>query len=557
MGTLNRSLLEQGRLELPADLAVGPLKRVPVKVLQFGEGNFLRGFTDWMINRLNAAGCFNGSIAVVQPRGGDRIPLFKEQDGLYTLLLRGMENGGIIERKEIITSIGKCIDIYSEYEEYLKLAENPDLRVIISNTTEAGIIYSAQDSFGDTPPASFPGKLTAFLYRRYEAFGGDGTRGFIIMPCELIEKNGNSLKEIVLRLAVEWNLGDEFISWIKGANYFLNTLVDRIVTGYPKDEAEMLAKELGYTDKLLDAGEVFHLWVLEGDKKLSEELPFEKAGINAIWTGDLTPYRIRKVRILNGAHTMTVPAAFLYGLDTVGECVGNELINTFMKKGIFDEIIPTLDMPENELKQFANDVLERFANPFIKHRLLSISLNSVSKFKARVLPSILEYFNRRGRVPETLTFSLAALFAFYRGAEMRGKALIADRNGSEYEINDDMHVLEFFRQQWAGFDSVNGSIGRQEQSEQEGQQPGQKEKPGQQAQSGQKEQPGELVQAGQTEPAGQKEQLSHMVSELLARSDWWGKDLNEIDGLTGLVSEYLLNIVASGMEKALKALISG
>jgi|GEM_PF-67 len=519
MRTLSRSLFEQGGPELPADLNVGPLNRFPVKVLQFGEGNFLRGFTDWMINRLNAAGFFNGSIAVVQPRGGDKVHLFSEQDCLYTLLLRGIENGSIVDRKEIITAISSCIDIYAEYEEYLKLAESPELRVIVSNTTEAGIVYSAQDRFDDAPPASFPGKLTVFLFRRFKAFGGDASKGFIITPCELIERNGDNLREIVLRLAREWSLGDDFAVWIREANYFLNTLVDRIVTGYPKDEIEALTDELGYTDKLLDAGEVFHLWVLEGDEKLSEELPFAKAGINAIWTGDLTPYRTRKVRILNGAHAMTVPAAFLYGLDTVGECVGNELINTFMKKGILDEIIPTLDMPGSELRQFASDVLERFANPFIKHYLLSISLNSVSKFKARVLPSILEYVNRKGKLPKMLTFSIAALFAFYRGAEMKGNSLIGDRKGSRYEINDDLPVLEFFRQQWSGYE-------------------------------------GAKQQSGQKEHHGQKDQLARMVSELLARPDWWGRDLNEIDGLTGLVADYLFDIVFFGMEEALKALIS-
>ncbi len=569
MKNLSRALLEQSRPDLPADLVVGPLNRFPVKVLQFGEGNFLRGFADWMINRLNTAGCFNGSIAVVQPRGGDKIPLFKEQDGLYTLLLRGIENGSVVDTKEIITVISRCLEIYTEYDEYLKLAESPELRVIVSNTTEAGIIYSSQDRFDDAPPVSFPGKLTVLLHRRFKAFGGDVSKGFIIMPCELIERNGDNLREIVLRLAQEWGLGEDFTAWISEANYFLNTLVDRIVTGYPKDELEALTGELGYTDKLLDAGEVFHLWVLEGDKKLAEELPFAKAGINAIWTNDITPYRTRKVRILNGAHTMTVPAAFLYGLDTVGECVGNELISTFMKKGIFDEIIPTLDMPADELGQFANIVLERFANPFIKHYLLSISLNSVSKFKTRVLPSILEYVNREGKLPKILTFSLAALFAFYRGAEMKGRALVGDRKGSRYEINDDLPVLEFFRQQWSGYDSATERAGQQppvqqEQSGYEGikEQSGQKEWSGYDSATelvGQQEQSvheGIKQRAGQKENHEQKEKLARMVSELLARSDWWGRDLNEIDGLTGLVADYLFDIVSFGMEKSLKALIS-
>ncbi|MCX7708446.1 MAG: tagaturonate reductase [Clostridia bacterium] len=480
--------------------------KLPEKVLQFGEGNFLRGFVDWMFNRMNHQGIFNGSIVVVQPISQGMIPMINEQNGLYTLLLRGIQNGEVVNNREMITAISRGVNMYEDYRDYMKLAENPELRVIVSNTTEAGIAYNAEDRFEDAPPASFPGKLTVFLHQRFKVFAGDMSKGFIIIPCELIDRNGDNLKNIVLRLAKEWNLGSEFINWIEKANYFLNTLVDRIVTGYPRDEVQTITEELGYKDNLLDTGEIFHLWVIEGDKKLAEELPFTKSGLNVIWTDDMTPYRTRKVRILNGAHTMTVLAAYLYGLDTVKECMDDKLISTFMRKGIFDEIIPTLDLPESELAQFAKDVLERFANPFIKHYLLSISLNSTSKFKTRVLPSILEYVERKKKLPKILTFSLAALFAFYKGSEVKEGALIGTRNGSEYKINDDMPVLEFFKQQWSDFD-------------------------------------------------GTKEGLGLIVSKLLAKTDWWGRDLNEVKGFAELVTEYLFEILSFGIEKALKDLI--
>jgi tagaturonate reductase len=508
MEILNKMLFEKENLKLTNNLVVGPLSRLPEKVLQFGEGNFLRGFVDWMINKLNDKGLFNGSVVVVQPIREGLVNMINDQDGLYTLLLRGIQSGDVVQNREIITSISRGLDIYSDFNEYLKLAESDQLRVIISNTTEAGIAYNPDDKFEDTPPESFPGKLTVFLYKRFKAFGEDVSKGLIIIPWELIERNGDNLKKVVIRLANEWKLGSEFIEWIEKANYFLNTLVDRIVTGYPKDEIEALPEELGYKDNLIDTGEIFHLWVIEGDKKLAKELPFNEAGLNVIWTDDMTPYRTRKVRILNGAHTMTVLAAHLYGIDTVKDCMDDKLISTYMRKGIFDEIIPTLDLPENELAQYARDVLERFSNPFIKHYLLSISLNSTSKFKTRVLPSILEYVDRRGEMPKILIFSLATLFAFYKGSEIRNNSLIGTRNGSEYKISDDMPVLEAFKGFWDNFD-------------------------------------------------GTKEGIELMVSKLLGKTDWWGSDLNEVKGLTDLVSKYLFNIVFFGIEKALKDVVIG
>ncbi len=477
------------------------------KVLQFGEGNFLRGFVDWMFDKLIEKDLFHGHITVVQPIKFGLIPKLNEQDGLYTLLLRGISDGEIKEEKKIITSIKRGINPYTEFEEYLNCAKNPNLRYIISNTTEAGITFSGTDKPTDMPPASFPGKLTVLLYNRYQAFQGATDKGLVIIPCELIEKNGATLKRIVLRLAAEWGYEKGFTDWLENANYFLNTLVDRIVTGHPRNEIAALTEETGYRDNLFDTAEYFHLWVIEGDKKLRDELPFDKAGLNVIWTDDMTPYRTRKVRILNGAHTMTVLAAYLYGLNTVKECTGNDVIMKFMKKGIFNEIIPTLDLPENELFSFADSVLERFANPFVEHFLLSISLNSVSKFRVRVLPSLLQYFEQNKKLPEILSFSLAALIQFYKGNEIEDNTLIGTRNGNIYKIQDDMDCLAYFLKVWK---KCNGSL----------------------------------------------ESFMALTKSVLSQESFWGLDLSTIPGLVNVVSGYLHDIHHDGMEKVLTDLIS-
>jgi len=507
METISRVLIEQKGKDA-VSIPAGPIAKYPEKVLQFGEGNFMRGFVDWMINTMNSKGLFNGSAAVVQPIKSGLVDKINEQGGVYTLILRGVQNGKIINSKEVITSISRGIDLYAHYEEYMKMAESNELRFIISNTTEAGISYNSEDRLFDEPPVSYPGKLTALLYRRFKTFGGDMEKGLVIIPCELIDRNGDNLRRIVLQLAQEWELGEAFVKWVKGANYFLNTLVDRIVTGYPKEEIQSLEEELGYKDNLFDTGEIFHLWVIEGDSKLAKELPLEEAGLNVIWTDNMKPYRDRKVRILNGAHTMTVLAAYLYGLETVKECLDDKLINTYMKKGIFDEIIPTLDLKEEELARFAHDVLERFSNPFIKHYLLSISLNSVSKFKARVLPSLQEYILRKGKLPEILTFSLASLIAFYRGNEIKENCLMGKRGAEDYRICDDMNILEAFQGYWSKF-------------------------------------------------KGTKAEIDSIVSGVLSRTGWWGSDLNEIAGLPEKVSEQLFSITAHGMETALKRVVIG
>lgn len=376
------------------------------RVLQFGEGNFLRGFVDWMIDKLNKESDFDCGVVIVQPLPTGTCEFINEQDGLYTLYLRGLVNSEPIEETSVIECVTRCINPYETWEEYIAYASNPDLRFIVSNTTEAGIEYVEGQE-------TFPSRLTAFLKARFDI----GLGGFIFLPCELIDRNGDNLKECVLKYAMDWNLGDDFINWIHNDNHFTNTLVDRIVTGYPKDTAAELEESYGYRDEIIDTAEIFHLWVIEGDDKLSEELPFHKYGLNVIWTDDVSPYKTRKVRILNGAHTMMVPAAFMCGYETVREALNDKVIFDYMRNGIFDEIIPTLDMPREQLDSFANDVIERFGNPFIKHYLLSIALNSVSKFQVRVLPSILEYYERFDRIPSRLAFSFAALIDFYRNGE--------------------------------------------------------------------------------------------------------------------------------------------
>ncbi len=388
-----------------SEVVLKPIR--PERVIQFGEGGFLRGFVDWMLQKLNDEADFNGSVVVVQPIEKGMCDMLEEQNCIYTHLMRGLDNGKPTVDKQIVDVISRTIKPYEDFSAYLALAKNPDFRFIFSNTTEAGISYVAEDKPTDTPPSSYPAKLTVLLYERFKA----GLNGFLIIPCELIEKNGETLEKIVLQYASDWNLEDSFVKWVKEENHFFNTLVDRIVTGYPRDEKT----DLEYEDNMLDTSELFHLWVIEGNTKYKTELPFDQIGLNVIWTeNELAKYRTRKVRILNGAHTSLVPYAMLKGFETVKECVDNEELNKYLRACIFDEIIPTLDLPEAELKDYAESVLERFANPFIVHKLSSIALNSVSKFKVRVLPSILEYIKRYNKVPQYLMIAFGALIRFYK-----------------------------------------------------------------------------------------------------------------------------------------------
>ena len=379
-------------------------------VIQFGEGGFLRGFVDYFFQKLKEKELFDGSVVIVQPIEKGMCEMLEKQGCEYNLFLRGINDGKVVDEHTHIDVISRCVNPYSDNAAYMALAENPDFRFIVSNTTEAGICFEGDNKFEDAPAHSFPGKLTQLLYKRFQL----GLPGFIILSCELIDHNGEELLKCCEQYADLWNLGDDFKAWLKNENDFCSTLVDRIVTGFPRDEHAALCERIGQQDNMMDTAEIFHLWVIQGDHE--DELPLQKAGFNVVWTDNVDPYKKRKVRILNGAHTSMVLGARLYGLETVGECLKDEKVSALLKKCIFEEIIPTIGDTEDN-RAFGAAVLERFSNPFIKHLLLSIALNSVSKFKARVLPTILEYKEEKGAYPQGLTFSLAALIAFYRTDE--------------------------------------------------------------------------------------------------------------------------------------------
>jgi tagaturonate reductase len=440
--------------ELFSSLGGGPAatspSALPERVLQFGEGNFLRAFVDWMLERMNQQGLFGGRALLVQPIADGRAEAINRQSGLYTVLLRGVENGELVETREVVSSVSRCLDPYSEYDAFIQSAAQPELRFIVSNTTEAGIRVDPEDRFDARPARSFPGKLTQWLYARFWHFAGDPAYGVVVLPCELIERNGDALLRAVEETARAWQLPAEFIAWLRQGSVFTNTLVDRIVTGYPAAEAPRLEQELGYRDELLVAAERFHCWVIESPRPLEKELPLAAAGLNVIWTQDITPYRERKVRILNGAHTLLAPAAFLAGKSTVRESMEDPLFRRYVERALSDEILGTLKLPPAEVSSFAASVLERFVNPSIQHQLISITLNSVSKYKARLLGSLVDNHAKASRVTPRLAFALAALFAFYRGRELANGALHSERSAGEpYQIKDDAHVLEYFRDTWA------------------------------------------------------------------------------------------------------------
>ena len=472
-------------------------KERPIKVLQFGEGNFLRGFVDYMIDIANEKGEFDGDIVLVKPIEFGTLDRFRAQECQYTVSLRGIVDGEPTVLNRIVTSVADVVAAHEEYERYSSYAKLDTLRYIVSNTTEAGIVYDESDKLEMNPPKSFPAKLAKFLYERYQYFNGAMDKGLVMLPVELIDDNGIHLKECVLKQADNWNLEDGFKKWVNEACIFTSTLVDRIITGYPREEDAKLWEEWGYRDELIVTGEPFALWVIESEKDIREEFPLDKAGLPVIFTDNQKPYKQRKVRILNGAHTSFVLASYLAGNDTVLESMKDELVYQFMRSTIFDEVIPTLTLPEKDLVDFAEAVTTRFNNPYVKHALLSISLNSVSKWRARCMPSFLGYIEKKGKLPKHLTFSLAALMAFYQGTEIRDKALIGHRNGEEYNIMDDAAVLEYFA-------------------------------------------------ANSTKPS--KEFAHGFLSNL----DFFGQDLTQIEGLEDTVATYLDEIAEKGMRKTME-----
>ncbi|OON94369.1 MAG: altronate oxidoreductase [Candidatus Epulonipiscioides saccharophilum] len=422
----------------------------PEKILQFGEGNFLRAFADWMVELANETEEYQGRIVICQPIQEGLGELLNSQDCLYNVLMRG----GNAETFKTIHSISRCINPYEDYSELVRLAESPDLEVIISNTTESGITYYKEEKLENAPQKSFPAKICAFLYHRYKFFNADPNKGMLLLPVELIDNNGAMLKKFVLQYADEWNLEKEFKTWIEKNNEFASTLVDRIVPGYPRNEIESITEKLGYEDKMVVACESFNLWVIEADEKYKDRLPIHKTAANVIWTEDVTPYKKRKVRILNGSHTAVVPLAYLAGFNTVLEFFRDDTFGQFEKDLISNEIIPATNMDLAELRSFADSVLERFDNPHIVHNLIDITLNNTSKFEARCIPTILDYVNKFNAAPKQFAFSIAGLIRFYQ-IEKQGDDYIGHRdNGQTYKIKDDLESLDFFHQLWKTKDSI-------------------------------------------------------------------------------------------------------
>ncbi|QHW35305.1 tagaturonate reductase [Paenibacillus rhizovicinus] len=421
-------------------------------ILQIGEGNFLRGFADWMIHTCRKQGLFAGSIAVTQPRpaGQKKIAQLAAQDGLYTLVVRGLENGERVERREVIKAFSQVFDPYAEWGRFLALADNPELELVISNTTEAGLAYRPEPLADETPTLSFPGKVARLLYRRYETFGGAPDKGLIFLPCELIDRNGDTLRECVLRYAADWQLPEAFANWVRAHNRFLNSLVDRIVTGYPDDEqAEAWFAEWGYRDEMLTACEPYHLWAIEAEPELERLLPLRAAGLNVHWVDDLTPFQLRKVRLLNGAHTLMTPLGLLHGLEHVRELMEQPAWSEFVRRTVEEEIIPSLPYPEPDMRAYAEAVYERYLNPFIRHRLYDIAMNSLSKVRARLLPSMAHYAERGVQVPDGLVKGFAGLLRYYRAEERDGKFVGRTLAGSEYELRDDAGLLAVLAAAWS------------------------------------------------------------------------------------------------------------
>ena len=467
---------------------VGLEEKLPIRIVQFGEGNFLRAFIGYAFQELNKVTDFDLGIAVVQPIDKGLVSMLNDQEGLYTLFMKGIKKGAEIQEVELISNIVKAVDPYTNFNDYLSIARAESLEFMISNTTEAGIAYVASDTQDMQPPTSFPAKLTVLLHERFRHFNGDTSKGLTIIPCELINHNSEILKEIILQYISDWNLGDDFKTWILDSNSFHSTLVDRIVPGYPKDDIESYNAQLDYQDNLIVAAEVFLLWVIEGGDDLKAKLPFNKTNLDVKIVDDMQPYRTRKVRILNGAHTAMVPFSILYGNETVKQSVEDSFTGPFILNAVFNEMIDTLDMDRNELNSFANEVFDRFRNPFIVHNLLSIALNTVSKFKVRVLPSLLNYVNIHKKVPTNLTFAFASLIRFYKGTY----------NGEVLPVQDSDDIVANFSKIWESSD------------------------------------------------------YSDIVNSVLGHVGYWGEDLTKVENLTDAIALALNEIEVNGIEVGYK-----
>ena len=477
--------------QLNRTTAARPDSRVE-KIIQFGEGNFLRAFIDWIIWKTDQKTDFNASVVVVQPIDRGLVDMLNEQEGLYHLNLQGIDGGKAVDSVEMIDVISRGINPYRDFEDYLRLAEQPEIRFVISNTTEAGIAFDPACKFEDKPALSYPGKLVQLLYHRFETFKGDMGKGLIIFPCELIFENGKHLKECIRQYIQLWNLGDEFSRWFESACGVYSTLVDRIVPGYPKDTADQLKERVGFDDKLLDKAEIFHLWVIEAPQEIADEFPADKAGLHVLFVPSEAPYHERKVTLLNGPHTVLSPVGYLSGLDTVRECCEDETVGKFVNKVMYGELMETLNLPKDELKKFADDVKDRFVNPYVKHFVTSIMLNSFPKFRTRDLPGIKTYLERKGVLPQGLVFGLAAICTYYKGGK---------RGNDDIVPNDDPRIMATLEGLWQTGDVRQVAVG------------------------------------------------------VLADEFIWGENLNHIPGLTDLLEKDLRLIAEKGMKAAVAAIL--
>ena len=424
------------------------VKNRPIRVMQFGEGNFLRCFVDWFIQNLDERPeyGFNSNVVVVQPIESGMVRKIEAQGGVYTTILEGMANGKPVSVFKVIDCLGDFIDPYTEYSKYLKYAESDELEFIFSNTTEAGIILNKEDTDFEKTPVTYPAKLLSFLFHRYEYFKGNPSKGLNIICCELIDDNGDELKKVMEALSRIKGMDEAFISWLLTANHFYNSLVDRIVAGYPRLEEQDFFEKLGYIDHFMVKGEFFHLWVIEDHYHLEKKFPLDKF-MNVKFVDDVTPYKERKVRILNGAHTLLVPVSYLSGHDTVGETMKDSELARFVKGFLYDEAVPMIPLDHDDMMNFAHAVLERYQNPYVRHELMSIALNSITKYKTRLLPTVLENLEK-GNFPSNALYSLGALIVFYRGK----------RGNDPITLTDNPEFLQLFKDLWANYDGTKDSV---------------------------------------------------------------------------------------------------
>ena len=468
-------------------------KRIyPERIIQFGEGNFLRAFVDWIIQKMNDQVEFNSSVVVVQPIEYGMVDRLQAQDCLYHVNLQGLDKGEKVDSLTRIDVISRALNPYTEFDAFLKLAEQPEMRFVVSNTTEAGIAFDPACRLEDRPAASYPGKLTQLLYHRYQTFQGDRSKGWIIFPCELIFLNGHKLKETIEQYIDLWKLGADFKVWFTEACTVCATLVDRIVPGFPRKEINAIQERLGYRDQLVVQAEVFHLWVIEAPVSVAKEFPADKAGLHVLFVPSEEPYHQRKVTLLNGPHTVLAPVSWLSGVDIVREACQHAVLGPFIHRVMFDELMETLDLPHEELVQFGQDVLERFNNPFVDHSVVSIMLNSFPKYQTRDLPGLKTYLARKGELPKGLVLGLAAIITYYKG-DMRA-------DGAQAKPEDSVEIVQLLQQLWA---------------------------------------------TGSTQT---------VAEGVLGAVSIWGEDLNRIPGLTAMLRSFLDEIQAKGMLETVKGI---